>query len=99
MTTPSPSARPPAWDVILADGSTARVRPVAPVDIPGITALHGRLSKETVRLRYFGAHPHLSERELSDLVEKEGLTILPSWPSVPVSSLAWPSTTVLSAAS
>ena len=72
MTTPSPSARPPAWDVILADGSTARVRPVAPVDIPGITALHGRLSKETVRLRYFGAHPHLSERELSDLVEKEG---------------------------
>ena len=72
MTSPSPSARPPAWDVILADGSTARVRPVAPVDIPGITALHGRLSKETVRLRYFGAHPHLSERELSDLVEKEG---------------------------
>ncbi len=72
MTSPSPSARPPAWDVILADGSTARVRPVAPVDIPGITALHGRLSKETVRLRYFGAHPHLSDPELLALVEKEG---------------------------
>ena len=40
---------------------------------PGITALHGRLSKETVRLRYFGAHPHLSERELVDVVEKGGL--------------------------
>ena len=72
MTTPSPSARPPAWDVILADGSTARVRPVAPVDIPGITALHGRLSKETVRLRYFGAHPHLSEGELVRPSRKRG---------------------------
>ena len=58
--------------MILADGSTARVRPVSPDDIPGVTALHGRLSKETVRLRYFGAHPHLSEGELARLVEKEG---------------------------
>ena len=58
--------------MILADGSTARVRPAAPVDIPGITALHGRLSKDTVRLRYFGAHPHLSEHELLELTAKEG---------------------------
>ncbi len=72
MPTPTSSTRPPAWDVILTDGSTARVRPVSPDDIPGITALHGRLSKETVRLRYFGAHPYLSERELGRLVEKEG---------------------------
>ena len=72
MPTSSPSTRLPTWDVILADGSTARVRPVSPDDIPEVTALHGRLSKETVRLRYFGAHPHLSESELARLVEKEG---------------------------
>ena len=71
MPTPSSSTCPPAWDVILTDGSTAR-RPVSPDDIPGIRALHARLSKETVRLRYFGAHPYLSEGELARLVEKEG---------------------------
>ena len=38
MPTSSPSARLPAWDVILADGSTARVRPVSPDDIPGYGA-------------------------------------------------------------
>ena len=76
MTTPSSSTRPPLWDVILTDGSTARVRPVAPVDIPGITALHGRLSKETVRLRYFGlTRTYL--RANFRLVEKEALTIWP----------------------
>ena len=72
MPTPSSSTRPPPWDVILTDGSTARVRPVSPDDIPGIAALHRRLSTETVRLRYFGAHPHLSEGELTRLVEREG---------------------------
>ncbi len=72
MPTPSSSTRPLAWDVILTDGSTARARPVSPDDIPGLTALHGHLSKETVRLRYFGAHPYLSEGELARLVEKEG---------------------------
>ena len=85
--------------MILTDGSTARARPVSPDDIPGITALHGRLSKETVRLRYFGAHPHLSEREVVDVVEKGALTIWPSQLSVPVSSLASPSTTASPAAS
>jgi acetyl coenzyme A synthetase (ADP forming)-like protein len=72
MSTPSSSTRQPAWDVILTDGSTARIRPISPDDIPGVKALHGRLSTDTVRLRYFGAHPHLSDPELLALVEKEG---------------------------
>ncbi len=71
MSTPT-STTHAGWDVILTDGSTARIRPVSPADIPGIRALHGRLSKETVRLRYFGAHPHLSDDELARLVESEG---------------------------
>ncbi len=72
MPTPSSGTRLPAWDVILTNGSTARVRAVSPDDIPAITALHARLSKETVRMRYFGAHPHLSKDELARLVEQEG---------------------------
>ena len=55
-------------DVVLADGSTARIRYVTIEDGPAVTALHGRLSLETVRLRYFGAHPHLSEVELEQVV-------------------------------
>ncbi|HUC13030.1 MAG TPA: GNAT family N-acetyltransferase [Acidimicrobiales bacterium] len=62
-----PSA-PWGHDVLLADGSTARIRYVTVEDGPGVTALHGRLSPETVRLRYFAAHPHLSEAELARLV-------------------------------
>jgi len=55
-------------DVVLADGSTARIRYVTIEDRPAVAALHGRLSPETVRLRYFGAHPHLSEVELDRVV-------------------------------
>jgi acetyl coenzyme A synthetase (ADP forming)-like protein len=71
MSTPT-STPPDCWDVVLTDGSTARVRPVSPADVLGIKALHARLSKETVRLRYFGAHPRLPEDELARLVEAEG---------------------------
>jgi acyl-CoA synthetase (NDP forming)/GNAT superfamily N-acetyltransferase len=57
-------------DVVLSDGSTARIRCVTVEDGPAITALHGRLSPETVRLRYFAAHPHLSDAELARLVDE-----------------------------
>lgn len=71
---PTLPADPPlaGWDVVLTDGSTARVRPVSRADIPEIQALHARLSKETVRLRYFGAHPRLPDDELDRLVANEG---------------------------
>ncbi|HMK96640.1 MAG TPA: GNAT family N-acetyltransferase, partial [Acidimicrobiales bacterium] len=59
------------WDVVLADGSTAHIRPVSPEDGPEIADLHARLSPETVRLRYLGAHPRLSAAELALLVEPE----------------------------
>ena len=62
--------QPSGWDVVLADGSTARIRPVTSADITEIAALHARLSQETVRLRYFGAHPRLSQVELAMLVEQ-----------------------------
>ena len=61
-----------ANDVVLSDGSTALLRSVTPEDAPLVSALHERLSPETIRLRYFGAHPHLSESELAHLVERGG---------------------------
>ena len=70
---PLPST-PETWghDVVLADGSTACIRPVTAADDHLIANLHGRLSEESVRMRYFGAHPRLSEDEMARLVEQEG---------------------------
>ncbi|HYA45197.1 MAG TPA: GNAT family N-acetyltransferase, partial [Acidimicrobiales bacterium] len=56
-----------ASDVVLFDGSTARIRAITPDDTSAVADLHARLSPETIRLRYFGAHPHLSETELARL--------------------------------
>jgi acetyl coenzyme A synthetase (ADP forming)-like protein len=58
---------PEGVDVLLADGSTARVRPIRPEDGPAVVELHGRLSKESVVRRYFGAHPRLSDEEVARL--------------------------------
>jgi len=58
----------PDFDVLLRDGSTARVRLVEPDDGSGIVALHGRLSAESVRLRFFAPHPSLSDAEVERLV-------------------------------
>lgn len=64
--------RPSGHDVVLADGSTACVRVVTAQDGPRLAALHTQLSPETVRLRYFGSHPRLSENEVADLVGVAG---------------------------
>lgn len=59
-----------AWarDVVLVDGSTACIRTVKEEDGASLADLHSRLSLETVRLRYLGAHPRLSEEEVARLV-------------------------------
>jgi GNAT superfamily N-acetyltransferase len=41
----------------------AIVRPIQPSDAPCLQAFHRRLSEETVRRRYFAAHPRLSDGE------------------------------------
>jgi acetyl coenzyme A synthetase (ADP forming)-like protein len=57
--------------VVLVDGSTACMRTVRDKDGPSLADLHTRLSQETVRLRYLGAHPRLSEDELARLVKTD----------------------------
>jgi GNAT superfamily N-acetyltransferase len=61
-------ASSPDFDVLLRDGSTARLRLVQPDDGPALVALHARLSPESVRLRFFAAHPRLSEAEVERLI-------------------------------
>lgn len=59
-------AYPEHWesDVVLADGSTAHVRPIRPDDRERLRAFHGRQSAESIYLRYFTPRPTLSESDL-----------------------------------
>jgi acyl-CoA synthetase (NDP forming)/RimJ/RimL family protein N-acetyltransferase len=67
---PMPPAYPSRWDshVVLADGGTARVRPIRPDDAGRIRAFHARQSPESIYFRYFSPHPSLSETEVERLV-------------------------------
>lgn len=56
------------FDVLLRDGSTARLRLIHADDGPALIALHARLSVESVRLRFFAPHPAPSEVEVDRLV-------------------------------
>ena len=51
-------------DVLLSDGSTAHLRRLAPEDGPAVADLHGRLSRESVWLRYFSSRPILTDGEI-----------------------------------
>jgi acyl-CoA synthetase (NDP forming)/RimJ/RimL family protein N-acetyltransferase len=56
-----------ASDVVLADGSTARIRPISPDDAAAIVAFHERQSRESIYFRYFSPRPRLSDEEIHHL--------------------------------
>jgi len=60
------------FDAVLADGGTAHVRPIRPEDCESLLAFHGRLSPETVRLRFFSPHPTLSQAEAERFANVDG---------------------------
>jgi len=60
------------FDAVLADGGTAHVRPIRPEDCESLLAFHGRLSPETVRLRFFSPHPTLSQAEAERFTNVDG---------------------------
>jgi len=62
----------PDFDVLLRDGSTARIRLIRPEDATGVVAMHSRLSPESIRLRYFTPHPSLSDAEVERLTNHTG---------------------------
>lgn len=50
--------------VTLRDGTDVLVRPMTPEDAELLRAFHEGLSAKTVYLRFFSAHPHLSDADL-----------------------------------
>ncbi len=60
---PTASHPPEHWssDVVLADGTTAHIRPISPADGPALQAFHLALSDESRYMRFFTAKPRLSD--------------------------------------
>jgi acetyl coenzyme A synthetase (ADP forming)-like protein len=52
-------------DALLADGGAVHVRPITPADDRRLRAFHGRLSAESVYLRFFSVHPQLTDDEVT----------------------------------
>jgi acetyl coenzyme A synthetase (ADP forming)-like protein len=69
-----PTAVPPNYparwesDVVLADGATVRIRPIKPSDGPAISSLHGRMSDESIYLRFFTPMPIIPPKLLDRFV-------------------------------
>jgi acetyl coenzyme A synthetase (ADP forming)-like protein len=59
---------PATTDTLLADGTTARLRPATPEDREALVAFHAGLSREATTLRYFTVHPRLTEADLERIV-------------------------------
>jgi len=62
-----------AQDVVLSDGSTIHVRPIASDDGPALVAFHERQSRESVYFRYFTPRPRLSDAEVEHLTTVDGV--------------------------
>ncbi|MGA8297197.1 MAG: GNAT family N-acetyltransferase [Acidimicrobiales bacterium] len=65
-----PEAVLAAWemDSLLIDGRAVHIRPVRPPDGPSVQRFYGSLSKESLRLRFFGSVSEISPRELERTV-------------------------------
>lgn len=61
-----PPGYPHQWeaDVVLTDGSVARVRPIVPADTAGIHRFHAGQSAESIYLRFFAPIPQLSDKDV-----------------------------------
>lgn len=65
--------RPVTTDLVdLADGRTVAIRPIRADDEDRLTAFHHHLSPETVRRRFFTAHPELTAAELHRFTHVDG---------------------------
>jgi GNAT superfamily N-acetyltransferase len=53
-----------ADDLVLRDGASVRLRRMEEGDAPRLVRFHDTLSSETVYLRFFSVHPHLSDPEV-----------------------------------
>ena len=67
MAAASIAGYPLQWeaDVLLADGGVAHLRPSGPADTEAIRGLHGRLSAETLYLRYLSPVSTVSDQQIA----------------------------------
>ncbi|MFE5742074.1 bifunctional acetate--CoA ligase family protein/GNAT family N-acetyltransferase [Streptomyces celluloflavus] len=80
MQTPPDPAYPTHWeaDVVLRDGGTARIRPIAPDDAQRLVSFYEQVSDESKYYRFFAPYPRLSDRDVHrfthhDYVDRVGL--------------------------
>ncbi|MFH8788823.1 bifunctional GNAT family N-acetyltransferase/acetate--CoA ligase family protein [Streptomyces roseoverticillatus] len=84
QTTPAQSghehAYPAHWeaDVVLRDGGTAHLRPIAPDDAQRLVSFYEQVSDESKYYRFFAPYPRLSDRDVHrfthhDYVDRVGL--------------------------
>ena len=72
----------PVWDPLssadsgvlgLLDGTRITYRPIKPEDVGALQRFHRRLSDRSVRLRFFGAKPELSDRKAGYFTHVDGV--------------------------
>ncbi len=80
MQTPPDLAYPTHWeaDVVLRDGGTARIRPIAADDAERLVSFYEQVSDESKYYRFFAPYPRLSDRDVHrfthhDYVDRVGL--------------------------
>ncbi len=67
--------------VLLPDGTTVDIEPMRASDVDRLDQFHHTLSGETIRLRFFGVHPDLSDQELHRFTHVDHVTARRSSPS------------------
>ena len=60
-------------NLTLPDGAAVPVRTIRPDDAPALQRLHGRLSEESMRLRFFGRMKEPSDREARYFAHVDGV--------------------------
>ncbi|MEV0094491.1 GNAT family N-acetyltransferase [Streptomyces sp. NPDC050738] len=75
-------AYPAHWeaDVVLRDGGTARIRPIAPDDAERLVSFYEQVSDESKYYRFFAPYPRLSDKDVHrfthhDYVDRVGLAV------------------------
>ncbi|MFG2831830.1 GNAT family N-acetyltransferase [Streptomyces sp. NPDC048434] len=83
MQKPPDHAYPTHWeaDVVLRDGGTARIRPIAPDDAERLVSFYEQVSDESKYYRFFAPYPRLSDRDVHrfthhDYVDRVGLAAI-----------------------
>jgi RimJ/RimL family protein N-acetyltransferase len=68
----APVTRGAGTQIVTLDGQNLALRPITPDDAEALVAFHCTLSDESIYLRYFTVHPHLTVNELDHFTHVDG---------------------------